>query len=67
MTDLPSHLRLCGAALVMLCMLHFFFPRRFRWREELALLSTVKMAGDRVIENGVSSSGLGVVSAYPFY
>lgn len=41
MTDLPSHLRLCGAALLMLCLLHFVFPKRFRWREELALLSAL--------------------------
>lgn len=33
------HLRLAGAVQIALAALHLFFPRRFRWREELARLS----------------------------
>lgn len=39
MTDLTLHLQLCGAALLLLCLLHFVFPRRFRWGEDLAQLT----------------------------
>jgi len=39
MNDLTLHLRLSGAALLLLCLLHFFFPRRFRWKEEFGALS----------------------------
>jgi hypothetical protein len=39
MTLMILHLRLAGAALLLLCLLHVFFPRRFRWKEELQALS----------------------------
>ena len=33
------HLRLAGLLQILLALLHLDFPRRFRWREELASLS----------------------------
>lgn len=33
------HLRIAGAMQILLALLHLDFPRRFRWREELAALS----------------------------
>jgi hypothetical protein len=36
---LELQLRLAGAGLLLLALLHAFFPRRFRWREGLAGLS----------------------------
>lgn len=33
------HLKVAGALLLLLAAAHAFFPRRFRWREELARLS----------------------------
>lgn len=33
------HLRIAGALQMLLAVLHLGFPRRFRWREELAQLS----------------------------
>ena len=37
--SLALHLRLAGAALIALALLHAAFPRRFRWKEELPRLS----------------------------
>ncbi len=34
------HLRLAGALLILVAVLHLFLPRRFHWKEELARLST---------------------------
>jgi hypothetical protein len=35
------HLRIAGALQILLAALHLAFPARFRWREELARLSTL--------------------------
>jgi hypothetical protein len=37
--SLAWHLRLAGAALIALALLHATFPRRFAWRDELPRLS----------------------------
>ena len=37
--SLALHLRIAGAALVLLALAHVFFPKRFRWKEELERLS----------------------------
>lgn len=37
--NLELHLRLAGLLQILLALLHFDFPRRFRWRQELASLS----------------------------
>lgn len=36
---LPLHLKITGLLLLGLAALHFFFPRRFGWKEDLAQLS----------------------------
>lgn len=36
---LSIHLKIVGVLLLLLAAAHAFFPRRFRWREELARLS----------------------------
>ena len=41
MTEVTFHLRAAGVLLLTLASVHVFFPRRFRWREELARLSTL--------------------------
>lgn len=41
MNDITLHLRTAGVLLLTLASLHVFFPRHFRWREELAPLSTL--------------------------
>ena len=35
------HLRIVGALMALLVVMHAFVPRRLRWREELARLSTI--------------------------
>lgn len=35
------HLRIVGAALILLALAHVVFPRHFRWRDELASLSLI--------------------------
>jgi hypothetical protein len=37
--SLQLHLKLAGAALLVLAFAHFFFEKRFAWKEELARLS----------------------------
>lgn len=37
--SLDLHLRLAGAGLILLALLHAAFPRRFHWKEELPRLS----------------------------
>lgn len=37
--NLDFHLRIAGLLQIMLAFLHLFFPRRFRWKEELSRLS----------------------------
>jgi hypothetical protein len=39
MTMLSLHLKMVGTLLLSLAAAHAFFPKRFRWREELARLS----------------------------
>jgi len=36
---MSTHLHIAGAILLLLAVLHAFFPRHFRWREELASIS----------------------------
>lgn len=33
------HLKIAGALMIVLALLHAIFPRRFRWKEELAALT----------------------------
>lgn len=37
--SLPLHLKLAGAALLVLAFAHLFFEKRFAWKEELSRLS----------------------------
>src|SRR5262249_29710405 len=37
--SLALHLKLAGLSLILLGLLHAFFPRRFQWKEELGQLS----------------------------
>ena len=37
--NVETHLRLAGFLQIALAFFHLFFPRRFRWKEELARLS----------------------------
>ncbi len=39
MLNLAVHLKLAGASMIALALLHFAFPRRFEWKKELASLS----------------------------
>jgi len=35
------HLKIIGALLVFLALLHYFFPKRFNWEQELSSLSLI--------------------------
>ena len=35
------HLKIIGALLILLALLHFFFPKRFKWEQELSSLSLI--------------------------
>jgi hypothetical protein len=35
------HLHIIGSLLILLALLHFFFPRYFNWKQELAVLSLI--------------------------
>lgn len=35
------HLKIIGTILILLSLLHYFFPRYFKWKQELGLLSII--------------------------
>lgn len=35
------HLKIIGALLILLALFHFFFPKRFNWKQELSSLSLI--------------------------
>jgi hypothetical protein len=35
------HLKIIGILLILLALLHFFFPKRFNWKQELSSLSLI--------------------------